>query len=280
MPKTPFSISQTSPPAFARSPAGAIRSRCGACARHVIGRDRYSRVPNLRFITHLDIIRHASTEVQDAASPLSIPLPKLEHAFPGGPSVRLANVHVKPDGLFGIDYGDDHKFFALEYDRSTEDVEPTKNLVRAPWLRKVLSYSAASVKPKPIYETYLKIPNLLVLCVFSDPTRMAHVMRLAKDHAAYPSQFLFKTIPPVDPLLNAAMLLHLVTEPWQRIGGGVVQLHEWPLVLDRAILLHVIGEHGRTDRIVYNECLAVGREREPVGRTTMPGNTKTSTISM
>src|SRR5580704_16415797 len=33
-------------------------------------------------------------------------------------------------------------------------------------------------------------------------------------------------------------------------GGNVVQLHEWPLVLDRAVILDVIGEHGQTDRIV------------------------------
>lgn len=173
----------------------------------------------LRFISHLDIIRHASPEAQDAQSPLSIPLPRLQHTFAGGANVRLDNVHVKPDALFGIDYGSDQKFFALEFDRSTEDVEPTKNLVRASWLRKILSYSATAAKPKPIYETYLKIPNLLVLCVFSEATRMAHVMRLSKSHATYPSQFLFKTIAPVDPLLNAAAMPHLATEAWQRIGG-------------------------------------------------------------
>jgi hypothetical protein len=177
------------------------------------------RTHGLRFITHLDLVRHASLEAQNAQSPLSIPLPRLQHTFAGGATVRLDNVHVKPDALFGIDYGSDHKFFALEFDRSTEDVEPTKNLTRASWLRKIVSYSAAATKPKPIYETYLKIPNLLVLCVFSDATRMAHVMRLAKSHATYPSQFLFKTIAPVDPLLNAATLPHLATEPWQRIGG-------------------------------------------------------------
>jgi hypothetical protein len=48
---------------------------------------------------------------------------------------------------------------------------------------------------------------------------MAHVMRLTKAHAIYPAQFLFKTIAPVDPLLNATTLLHLASEPWQRIGG-------------------------------------------------------------
>jgi len=177
------------------------------------------RSPGLRFITHLDVVRHASVDAQNAPSPLSIPLPQLRHTFAGGTTVRLDNVHVKPDAVFGIDYGGDHKFFALEFDRSTEDVEPSRNLVRASWLRKILSYSAAAAKPNPIYETYLKIPNLLVLCVFSDATRMAHVMRLAKTHATYPSQFCFKTIPPVDPLLNAAAMPHLTAEPWQRIGG-------------------------------------------------------------
>lgn len=177
------------------------------------------RATNLHFLTHLDIISHASSDAQNAPSPLSIPLPQLRHTFTDGKAVTLEDVHVKRDALFGVEYQNDHKFFALEFDRSTEDVEPTKNLVRASWLRKILSYSAASTKPKPIYETYLKIPNLLVLCIFSDATRMAHIMRLTKTHAAYPSQFLFKTIAPVDPLLNAATLLHLASEPWQRIGG-------------------------------------------------------------
>jgi hypothetical protein len=178
------------------------------------------RTSGLRFITHLDVVQHASPETQTAQSPLSIPLPRLQHTFAGGTTVRIDNVHVKPDALFGIDFGSDHKFFAVEFDRSTEDVEPTKNLVRASWLRKILTYSACTAKPKPIYETYLKVPNLLVLCVFSDATRMAHVMRLTQAHATYPSQFRFKTIAPVDPLLNAATLPQLVTEPWQRIGGS------------------------------------------------------------
>jgi hypothetical protein len=177
------------------------------------------RAPGLRFITHLDIIRHASIEAQNAPSPLSIPLPRVQHTFADGRTVRLDNVHVKPDSLFGIDYGGNHKFFALEFDRSTEDVEPTKNLTRASWLRKILSYSACAIKPNPIYQTYLKIPNLLVLCVFSDATRMAHVMRLADAYATYPNQFRFKTIAPVDPLLNAATMHHLAAEPWRRVGG-------------------------------------------------------------
>jgi hypothetical protein len=91
--------------------------------------------------------------------------------------------------------------------------------VRASWLRKILSYSSISAHPSPIYQTYLKVPNLLVLCIFSDATRMSHVMQLAKKYAVYPRQFLFKTIPPVDPLLNAAAIPQLFADPWHRIGG-------------------------------------------------------------
>jgi hypothetical protein len=176
----------------------------------------------LRFITHLDIVKNASATAQQADNPLSIPIPAIAHTFRGGRCVELAQIHLNPDALFGIEYppanDPDFRFFALEYDRSTEDVEPTKNLLRASWLRKILSYSAIS-RPNPSYETYLKIPNLFVLCIFSDVVRMENVMRVAQAHAGFPQQFLFKTIAPVDPLLNAASLPQLLHEPWQRVGS-------------------------------------------------------------
>jgi hypothetical protein len=177
----------------------------------------------LRFVTHLDIVRKASVQAQRAANPLSIPVPAVAHTFQSGRRVELADIHLNPDALFGIQYppadDPDFRFFAVEYDRSTEDVEPTKNLVRASWLRKILLYSAVSQRPSPVYETYLKIPNLLVLCIFSDASRTTHVMRVVEAHANCPEQFLFKTIPPVDPFLNATSLPQLLHHPWQRLGG-------------------------------------------------------------
>jgi hypothetical protein len=180
------------------------------------------RAAALAFITHLDILKHSSFEAQTAVSPLSIPIPLIAHTFPSGDRVTLADIHVIPDSLFGIEYSlprEDFAFFALEFDRSTEDVEPTKSLTRASWLRKILSYSAISAHPNPIYKTYLAIPNLRILCVFSDTRRMTNVMRLVATHAKYPDQWCFKSIPPIDPLLSAATLLHLASEPWQRVGG-------------------------------------------------------------
>jgi hypothetical protein len=180
------------------------------------------RTRGLRFITHLDIIKNASDDARNAPSPFSVPIPELAHAFSSGQSATLKNVHVRPDALFGIEYPEpDFAFFALEYDRSSEDVEPTKNLVRASWLRKILSYAAISAPPEPIYRTYLKVPVLVVLCLFSDRTRLANVVDLVRRHAPDSGQFLFKAIPPVDPLLNAAPLLQLFTVPWQSVRGAV-----------------------------------------------------------
>lgn len=118
------------------------------------------RIPALRFITHLDILKSASSDAQNAVSPLSIPIPEISHVFSAGTRVTLKDLHVKPDALFGIEYAvpdQDFRFYALEFDRSTEDVEPSKNLIRASWLRKVLSYSAISAHPDPIYRSYLKM---------------------------------------------------------------------------------------------------------------------------
>lgn len=178
---------------------------------------------DLKFLSHIDIVGNASAQAQRAANPLSILVPRISHTFRNGRCVELTDIHLKPDALFGIQYppADDPNFtfFALEYDRSTEDVEPTGNLLRSSWLRKVLSYSAISQQPNPVYETYLKIPNLLVLCILSDSARMAHVMRVVRAHAGDPQQFLFKTIAPVDPLLKIVPLPQLLHEPWHRIAG-------------------------------------------------------------
>src|SRR5579862_118287 len=179
--------------------------------------------PDLRFITHIDIIKNASAEAQCAANPLSIPVPTIAHTFQGDRRVELVDLRLKPDALFGIQYppsdDPDFSFFALEYDRGTEDLAPSRNLQRSSWLRKILSYAAVSLDPRPIHETYLRIPNLLVLCLFSDAGRMANAIKVAARHAIHPELFLFKAVPPVDPLLSATPMPQLLHEPWQTVSG-------------------------------------------------------------
>jgi hypothetical protein len=181
------------------------------------------RAKGVEFIAHLDIVKNASSEARNATSPLSLPIPEISHTFGSG-QVTLKGIHLRPDALFGVAYAcqgePGFEFFALEYDRSSEDVEPTKSLLRASWLRKILAYAALSAPPAPIYETYLKVPSLTVLCVFSDQTRMANVMALARRHAGA-ARFLSKTIPPVDPLLCSASVPDLFSTPWQSVNGAV-----------------------------------------------------------
>jgi hypothetical protein len=181
------------------------------------------RTRGLEFISHLDVVRNGSREARNAPSPLSIPIPEISHAFRSG-HVTIKGIHLRPDAFFGVAYagqdGPGFEFFALEYDRSSEDVEPTKSLLRASWLRKILAYAAVSAPPTPIYETYLKVPSLTVLCLFSDRTRMANVMALA-NRLAGSARFVCKGIPTVDPLLANETIPQLFTAPWCSAEGAV-----------------------------------------------------------
>lgn len=183
---------------------------------------------HLKFASHIDILKNASEVAHGANSPLSIPIPKLSHKFPSEPRPTVVtNTFVKPDFLFGVGYPENAwKFCALEYDRSNEDVEPTRNLNRQSLLRKILTYSAISSGKQPIYETYLRIPNLLVLFVFQDPRREAHFHRLVAKHAVYPSQFLTTVIPPLDPVQNPDLMPCLFELPWLRADGSMFSLKD------------------------------------------------------
>jgi hypothetical protein len=181
---------------------------------------------HLKFASHIDILKTASPEAQNDHSPLSIPIPKLSHRFPteSRPTV-ITDTYVKPDFLCGAGYpADIWKFYTLEYDRSNETSEPTKSLTRQSMLRKILAYSAISAGKHPIYETYLRVPNLLALFVFQSRSREAHFHQLVKKYATYPSQFLTKVVPPFDPVMNPDLMPHLFNEPWLRADGSVFSI--------------------------------------------------------
>jgi hypothetical protein len=44
-------------------------------------------------------------------------------------------------------------------------------------------------------------------------------MKVARRHAIRPELFLFKAVPPVDPLLTSTPMPHLLHEPWQCVSG-------------------------------------------------------------
>jgi len=91
-----------------------------------------------------------------------------------------------------------------------------KNLTRASWLRKILSYSR-SPPSKPIYQTYLKFRILLVLCIFPTRHSMSHVMQLA-GNMRVSGNFCSRPSHRRSPL-NAATLPQLFTERGSVLGG-------------------------------------------------------------
>src|SRR4029077_15131780 len=101
-------------------------------------------------------------------------------------------------------------------DRGTETVEPSNDLHKSSWLRKVLAYNA--ITDEHIYRSHLGLKNLLVLSVIPDPRRMRHIMQLVTRHQA---MYLFQSIPPLGPFQNPPPpMLRLFTEPWQRVAGS------------------------------------------------------------
>jgi hypothetical protein len=179
------------------------------------------------FITHIDILRTASEEAQDADSPLSIPVYKLEFKFKGFEKPQIIErTHVKPDFLFGLPVSDGGKFFAVEYDRHTEDMEPTKSLKRMSWLKKILMYSAITKEPTS-YKSYLGIPNLRILAVFQGPKRQSHFNELVHKHARFPAQFASTIVPPIDFLMSPRVMPEIYRDAvWTKADGTKFSLRE------------------------------------------------------
>jgi hypothetical protein len=180
--------------------------------------------PNVRFVNHLEILSYArcSQEARDAERPLSFSIPEISHTFAHGRHASIRKLRIEPDALFGIEYArsdnaKDWKFFALEVDRGTETVEPSNDLKKSSWLRKILSYNA--VADQHIYRSYLGLKNLRILSIIPDLHRMKNIMRLVKRH---PEMYLFQSIPPLGPFQNPPPpMLHLFRDPWRHVNGTI-----------------------------------------------------------
>jgi Replication-relaxation len=181
------------------------------------------RTPNVRFVNHLEILNYArcSQDARSADRPLAFPVPEIGHTFSSGKHISIRNIRVEPDAVFGIEYvladgGKDWRFFALEVDRGTETVEPSNDLHKSSWLRKVLAYDA--IADAHIYRSHLGLKNLLVLSVIPDRRRMQHIMQLVTRHQ---TMYLFQSMAPLGPFQNPPPpMLRLFTEPWQRVVGS------------------------------------------------------------
>ena len=157
------------------------------------------RREGLRFISWPEIFARAPEATRASPVPFRIPVPS------GG---------IIPDGLFGIEYGRDKKtyrFFALEADRGTMPVTRS-NGQQTSYLGKLDAYQEAL--GRQAHKSHLGIPNLFVLTVTTDHSRLSEMLRKFGDRGPSPT-FLFKAL---DPAALRILVPDLLLTLWERPG--------------------------------------------------------------
>ncbi len=178
--------------------------------------------PGLRFVPLNDILAKAPEATRYSPSPLRIPV-SIVHRFERSGRVEQADLHLIPDGLFGLEYanGDrkSYRFFALEADRGTMPAA-RETLWQSSYLRKVLAYR--QVMADALHKSVLGIPNLFVLNVMHSETHMRNVMALVAQTGNDPGNklFLFKTLPES----RAEPVLDLLASPWAVAGDSTFDI--------------------------------------------------------
>ena len=164
-----------------------------------------------KFISQEEIMAKANRQVRH---PLSIPS-KISYQIK---TKQHSDRPTEPDQLFGIDYGNGFRFYALETDRGTESIEP-KNLKANSILRKLLSYD--HILRRAEYKKLFGIPVIYPMFVTTSEERVTHMVSLAEKLYPKGSKFtLFTHIPGFDFYYRTPPLLpKLFTHPWQRAGN-------------------------------------------------------------
>jgi hypothetical protein len=157
---------------------------------------------DIRYINRQEIFSHEKCPEQTrrATNPMVLP---------------VKGKHLVADNLFGIDYGGQFRFFAVEIDRNTESIE-RRNLDQNTFGKKLKAYF--DIQHNRIFKEVWGIPNLLVLTITTNATHMAnmisHLSRVATPHE---EKFLFKAKPEFGVNWRVPAIMHdLLTEPWAR----------------------------------------------------------------
>jgi len=171
---------------------------------------------DLGFIPQADILERAGAG-------LSWPV-----TFVDSVSKRTVTKDLKSDALFGLEYktreGSRFRFFAVEADRATEPLT-SKTFNRKSALRNLLQYRAYIAEGA--YKKHLKLTApLLVLNVYSDPTRTEHALKLVGEQSPGGNPYmLFQSwedfAPPFRPPEFNESLLH---SNWMRSGKNKMSI--------------------------------------------------------
>jgi len=120
-----------------------------------------------------------------------------------------------PDELFGIGYGDSHRFFAVEIDRATEPIHRTTD--QTDFGKKLVGY--IEVMERRLFEEW-GIPKLMVLTVTTNETRKNSLME--EMHQLDPKlskRFLFKTLPTFGSPWKIPPILNDILDGWDSAHG-------------------------------------------------------------
>ena len=125
-----------------------------------------------KYIPQEEILAKAPEATRLSKNPLSLPT-EISYTFKSG--TQRSDRPTVPDQLFGIDYGNGCRFFAVEADRGMESIQPT-NLKANSILRKVLSYK--NILINGTYKKSWGIPNLILLFVTTAEERVENMVEL------------------------------------------------------------------------------------------------------
>lgn len=183
------------------------------------------------FITHVDILEHASEAAQTAESPLAMPVPSFTHTFPNGKKETVKATEMIPDFIFGIPFEENAaKFYTLEYDRHTETMEPSQTLSGKSWLKNILMMG--HLRDARVYHDRYGISNLQMLAVFQGAVRERNFHALVRKYARYPNQFLTTVVAPFNAIAQPYVIRDLYSRPWNRADGKKFSIKTGKEVVD------------------------------------------------
>lgn len=130
-----------------------------------------------------------------------------------GLGIPTRNGILYPDDVFGIEYPEGFRFFALEADRSTEQHKDIEH--------KLNGY--VDILANKQFEKTWGIPNLMVLIVTTRRERATNILKLVEERTAYGyrDKFLVRHKREFDPnngFYVPPIMTDLFEEPWQRAG--------------------------------------------------------------
>ena len=163
------------------------------------------KTPNIRFIPQWEVLNQSALRV----------VVPYEH------NGRTQECALIPDAFFGIEYGDKRRYFVVEADRSTENID-ADNLTTRKTVRRNLMQYRQLIGRKMYKDAYGIDAGLIVLYITTNTSRMRSMMdMLLEISGGRGNNFItFATLPELDtPFKPPPPKYDLFTQPYLRAGN-------------------------------------------------------------